>query len=188
MDTILQDRTLAVTLLVGTLVAFSALYVVIRGMIRSRRMKYWGPMVITIEDPAGKKYSLRAADLRYEDLIKLLAILESSSPQRRSLSAEAGEVSVEALLMTVPAVIALLFVVSILYMALTTGQIPDPLVNWLTVIIGYYFGVGAKSVGGGQTLTPQQAQALLAMAQPLTSHSGVSLPAGGLPDQQTPAN
>jgi hypothetical protein len=175
METVFQDRTLTTILLVGTAVALAALYLAVRGLIRSRRMKKWGPMRITIEDPAGKKYSLQAADLSYDDLVKLIAILEANSTRRHTYSSESGAVTLEALLITVPAVIALLFVVTILYMAVSSGNIPEPLVNWLTVIIGYYFGVGAKSVGGsGHSLTPQQAQALLDQARPQVSASVAS--------------
>jgi hypothetical protein len=168
MDGVLANGTLTATLAVGTLVAIVALYFAIRGIVRSRRMKYWGPMLITIEDPQGRKYSLQAADLRYDDLVKLLAVLNANAARRRPHSAEAGAVSLEALLMTVPAIIALLFVVTILFMAVRNNSIPDPLVNWLTVIIGYYFGVGAKSVSStGQKVTPQQAEELLSQDKDL---------------------
>lgn len=170
MPSVLDDRTLTATLIIATIVALVALYYAIRSIVRSRRMKYWGPMLITIEDPMGKKYSLQASDLKYDDLAKLLGVLDANAERRRPHSAESGAVTLEALLMTVPAVIALLFVITILFMAVRNNSIPDPLVNWLTVIIGYYFGVGAKSVSAsGRTVTPQQAQQLLAQSEGTTN-------------------
>lgn len=185
MQEIFQDKTLTTILVLATLVAMTALYYAIRGIVRSRRMRYWGPMLITIEDPTGKKYSLQAADLKYDDLVKLLGILESNEARRKPYTSEAGVISIEALLMVVPAFIALLFVCTILFMAVNENNIPEPLVNWLTVIIGYYFGVGANSVTKGKALTPEQAQQLLLHARP--GDNDVRSPSPGAPaDRKTP--
>lgn len=162
----IDDPTLVTILVVATAVATGALFFAIRGILRSRKMKYWGPMVITIEDPRGKKYSLQAGDLQYDDLVRLLDILDGNTKQQKPLSSQSGRVSMDAILMVVPALIALLFVCSILFMALKGSTIPDPLVNWLTVIIGYYFGVGANSVAKGRAITAEEAQRLVRRLTP----------------------
>lgn len=161
MTKLLDDTNLTIILILGTIVALAAIYYTVRGLIRSRRMKYWGPMLITIEDPSGKKFSLQASDLSYDDLTKLVTILKSNSSRHKALSSQSGAVSVETLLMIVPAVIALLLVITIVIMSLMEKEVKEHLVNSLAVIIGYYFGVGASSTSRGRTITPDQVQQLL---------------------------
>jgi hypothetical protein len=168
MTKLFDDAGLTTILILGTLVAVTALYYAIRATIRSRRRRYWGPMTITIEDPSGKKYSLRASDLGDQDLATLLTLLKSNSARHKPLSSEAGVVAVETLLMVVPAVIALLLVITIVIMSLLERDVKEHLVNSLAVIIGYYFGVGATR-REGQAITPDQAQQLLLSTPPTTA-------------------
>lgn len=52
----------------------------------------------------------------------------------------------KAVLLLVPAVIALLIVGAIVYTFINdpTAEIPEAMANALTLILGYYFGVGAS--------------------------------------------
>lgn len=93
--------------------------------------------------------------VKKEDVSKVLeklTLIEQAEPEKkvRKDNGQEGYASVEALLLIVPGIIALLFAGTFIYLIITNQgnpnySTPKELSAAMTTIIGYYFGIGASS-------------------------------------------
>ncbi len=124
---------------------------------------------ITIKMENGSKYEI-PSDLPGEDFKKLLIklkSLENTEAKKAKKNNEAGFVSNDILVYIVPAIIAILFAVTFLYLIITNQgkpnySVPKELSSAMTIIIGYFFGIGAaNATNKGKTLSRDEINELI---------------------------
>jgi heme/copper-type cytochrome/quinol oxidase subunit 2 len=130
----------------------SVLIVIFSIYLRKRFFKREKDKTITIKMENGTKYEI-PLDLPEGDFKKLLIklkSLENIDAKKAKKNNEAGLVSIDILVTIVPAIIAILFTVTYIYLLIANkGNIdynpPKELTYAMTTILGYYFGVGVTS-------------------------------------------
>ncbi len=116
----------------------------------------------------------RAIDLSKMNNLDINKILESiekiQADKQENADAhrrQAGYVSVEALLLIVPGIIALMFAGTFIYLLIANQgnpnySTPKELTAAMTTIIGYYFGIGASTaIRKSKTITPEDFKKLI---------------------------
>ena len=124
---------------------------------------------ITIKMENGSKFEI-PSNLPEEDFKKLiikLKSLENTDVKKAQKNNEAGLVYNEFLVYIVPAIIAVLFAVTFLYLIIANQgkpdySVPKELSSAMTTIIGYFFGIGvANATNKGKPLSKYEINELI---------------------------
>jgi len=150
--------------LVGLMGVFTLIF-----NLKERFFKRKKDKIITIKMRNGSKYEI-PSDLPEEDFKKLfikLKSLENTDVKKVQKNNEAGLVSNDFLVYIVPAIIAILFAVTFLYLIIanqgkTDYSVPNELTSAMTTIIGYFFGIGvANATNKGKPLSKYEINELI---------------------------
>jgi len=150
--------------LVGLMGVFTLIFNLKEGFFKRKKDK-----TITIKMRNGSKYEI-PSDLPEEDFKKLfikLKSLENTDVKKVQKNNEAGLVSNDFLVYIVPAIIAILFAVTFLYLIIanqgkTDYSVPNELTSAMTTIIGYFFGIGvANATNKGKPLSKYEINELI---------------------------
>jgi len=150
--------------LVGLMGVFTLIFNLKKGFFKRKKDK-----TITIKMENGSKYEI-PSDLPEEDFKKLLIklkSLENTDAKKAIKNNEAGLVSTDILVQLVPAIIAILFTVTYLYLIIankgkTDYSVPKELTSAMTTIIGYFFGIGvANATNKGKPLSKDEINELI---------------------------
>ena len=140
-----------------------------KGLFELRRRKE--KRTITISIKGGEKIEI-PADTPPKDLEKLIEKLQQTERIEIDLRTkehmnERGFVAGEFFLYLVPGIIALLFAITFVYLLISNRQdsnykTPQELSSAMTVIIGYFFGVGVSAAANkSKTLTSEDIKRLI---------------------------
>jgi len=150
--------------LVGLIGVFTLIFNLKEGFFKRKKDK-----TITIKMRNGSKYEI-PSDLPEEDFKKLfikLKSLENTDVKKVQKNNEAGLASNDFLVYIVPAIIAILFAVTFLYLIIanqgkTDYSVPNELTSAMTTIIGYFFGIGvANATNKGKPLSKYEINELI---------------------------
>jgi len=150
--------------LVGLMGVFTLIFNLKEGFFKRKKDK-----TITIKMRNGSKYEI-PSDLPEEDFKKLfikLKSLENTDVKKVQKNNEAGLASNDFLVYIVPAIIAILFAVTFLYLIIanqgkTDYSVPNELTSAMTTIIGYFFGIGvANATNKGKPLSKYEINELI---------------------------
>lgn len=101
-------------------------------------------------------------------LIKLREVRQDQETKSHESTSQSGFISTEFLLLGVPGIIALMFALVFLYLVVDNQHVqnystPKELGAAMTIILGYYFGVGASAAANkGKVLSAEDVKKLIA--------------------------
>ncbi|MFZ2725279.1 MAG: hypothetical protein WAX77_03405 [Methylococcaceae bacterium] len=142
----------------------------VQGIKKFKHRKESSVSEIKIKLKTGDIYEINTNNLSIKDIEEIILQLAKEDIEKNIEpvnSKETGNILLEVLLLIIPAIIALLFAVTFVYLLVKNEAnqqyaTPKELQAAMTTILGYYFGIGASSaVNKGKILSPEEIKAIL---------------------------
>ena len=156
-------------IIISVLATFMALVAIGIYLNKASLKKRKKDKIITIKMENGSNYDIPSdiAGGDFKKLLNTLKSLENTDVKKAQKNNEAGLASNEFLVYIVPAIIAILFAVTYLYLIIahqgeTNYSVPKELTSLMTTIIGYFFGMGvANATNKGKPLSKDEINDLI---------------------------